>query len=277
MAWPQTMLMVNPEHFDVVYGINPHMVDQKGELNKVDHDLAKSQWEALKTSFEKSGMNVDVLPGQSDLPDMVFCANQTFPFEKEGQRHLILSNMQSEKRQPEVPFFEKWAKDKGYITHTVETPLFEGMGDLLWNYETKALYGGYGFRTSPEVYSEIEKIVGQRIVTLELTSEHFYHLDTCLSILNGKTAAYVKEAFTEEGLNTLKSEFNHLIEVPISEATNQLACNMCTPNGQDVIIQKGASETNRQLMAHGFNVIEVETSEYIKSGGSVFCMKQLLF
>ena len=34
------VLMVSPEHFEVVYAINPHMTNEKGELNTVDRDLA---------------------------------------------------------------------------------------------------------------------------------------------------------------------------------------------------------------------------------------------
>ena len=52
---------------------------------------------------------------------------------------------------------------------------------------------------------------------------------------------------------------------------------MCTPNGKDIIIQQGARKTVESLKANGFKIHEVDTSEYIKSGGSVFCMKQLLF
>ena len=277
MNWPKTMLMVSPEHFDVEYSINPHMLDENGNLNKVDKVQAQQQWQSLKETFEKTGMEVKVINGAEGLPDMVFCANQTFPFTKEGQKSFVLSKMQSENRQPEVQFFNQWAKDNDVKTYEIETDLFEGMGDALWNYETDKIFAGYGFRTSPETYSKLEAILDTKILTFELKDDRFYHLDTCLSLLNKNTAAYVKEAFTEEGIETLKQNIENLIEVPINEATEQLACNMCTPNGKDVIIQKGATQTVAMLKEAGFTVHEVEISEFIKSGGSVFCMKQLLF
>ena len=276
MNWPKQTLMVSPEFFDVEYAINPHMLNDKGELNKIDKALATKQWETLKQTFESLGIKVHVIAGQAQLPDMVFCANQTFPFLKEGKLQIVLSKMNSNKRQPEVQYFEAWAKESGITTYPEFKQDFEGMGDALWNYETRQVYAGYGFRTSPEVYSQLEQIIDQKIITLELKDDRFYHLDTCLSILNGTTAAYVKEAFTEEGLVTLKNSFSTLLEVPITEATEQLACNMCTPNGKDVIIQSDATETVKALTDLNFNVIEIDTSEYLKSGGSVFCMKQLL-
>ena len=275
--WPQSMLMVHPEHFDVEYAINPHMLNEQGDLNKIDRNKAKEQWTKLKDTFQSLGMKVDVLPAVEKLPDMVFCANQTFPFKKGEEKHLVLSQMASEKRQPEVEYFKKWALEMHWTVHELNSPLFEGMGDLLWNYESGELYGGYGFRTEKKTYQEIEKIVGQKITSLELTSNKFYHLDTCLSILNKDTAAYVPSAFSDESLQVIQQSFSQLIEVPEDEAEKYLACNCCTPNGKDIIIQEGAQQTTKALKEAGFRVIEIDTSEYIKSGGSVFCMKQLLF
>lgn len=100
--WPKNMLMVSPLFFDVLYSINPHMTDKDGKLNKVDKPLAINQWKELKKTFESTGQNVAVIDGQKDLPDMVFCANQTFPYLKDGAKHIILSKMHSEKRHPEV-------------------------------------------------------------------------------------------------------------------------------------------------------------------------------
>ncbi len=80
MKQMRKVLMVNPEHFDVVYAINAHMTTADGKLNKVDRQLAQAQWREIKATYEKLGCTVEVLPGLPNLPDMVFCANQSFPF-----------------------------------------------------------------------------------------------------------------------------------------------------------------------------------------------------
>jgi len=275
MNWPTKALMVDPQFFDVEYAINPHMLNTDGELNTIDKAESRKQWEDLKAKFQEIGTHVETLPGVEGLPDMVFCANQTFPFIKNGKLKIVLSQMNSEKRQPEVEHFKSWADRNDVETFEIDSN-FEGMGDALWNYETGEVFGGYGFRTSPELYAQLQKIIDQKITTFELKDDRFYHLDTCLAILRSETAAFVKEAFTKEGLETLQKSFSNLIEIPIEEATNQLACNMCTPNGKDVLLEKGATKTNQLLKEAGFNVHEMETGEYIKSGGSVFCMKILL-
>jgi len=276
VKWPTKALMAHPDSFDVEYAINPHMLDSEGKLNKVDKNEAVKQWEVLKETFEKLHMAVDVLPAVLALPDMVFTANQTLPFLKNEKTQIVLSQMNSEKRQDEVKYFSEWANKNNMEVYTYKTKgSFEGMGDALWNYETNEIYGGSGFRTSDAVYDEIEEIIENKIHRLKLVSEDFYHLDTCMAIVNKDAAFVVKEGFDESSFKFLQTKFKNLIEIPIDEAMNGFAGNMCAVHGTDIIIQKGNDYTVSQAKGLGLNVHEIDTSEYIKSGGSVFCMKQL--
>ena len=59
------------------------------------------------------------------------------------------------------------------------------------------------------------------------------------------------------------------------EAHALLACNACCPDGRNVLMQRGCERTGAALRAAGFTVRELETGEFLKSGGSVFCMKLL--
>jgi N-dimethylarginine dimethylaminohydrolase len=277
--WPNKILLTEPIGFKVVYSINPHMRDQNGELNRVDENEAMSQWLRLKALLEEIGLEVHTIPGSEAYPDMVFCANQTFPFIKpSGEAAVLLSQMHSGHRQGEVAHYEAWAHVRGLNTFQLKDhSFFEGMGDALWNYETREIFGGYGFRTSEKVYDEIEDLVQAPVHRLKLVDERFYHLDTCLAIINKSTAFVVEEAFEQKGIELLKTKFSNLISIPLDEAINQFAGNMLCVNGRDVIIQKGASNTVKALKGLDLKVHEIDTSEFIKSGGSVFCMKQLFF
>lgn len=278
MKWPNKVLMVNPNGFEVAYAINPHMLDENGNLNKVNKSLALEQWTTLKETFERLGLEVHVIEGREELPDMVFTANQTFPFLKGSHTQMILSKMNSPERQPEVEFFKEWALNQNIETYTLKTnKTYEGMGDVLWNYEASEVYGGHGFRTSESVYDELEKLIGLHINRLQLVSDEFYHLDTCLAIANKDTAFAVKEGFTTESFDLLKARFTNLIEIPYGEGKNGFAANLCSINGADIIIEKGNYFTSKTAVEAGFRVHEVETSEFMKSGGSVFCMKQLFW
>ncbi len=276
MNWPKKALMVTPDFFNVEYAINPHMMNEKGELNTIDQKEAHRQWSALKKTFENLGLEILTINGEEGLPDMVFCANQCFPFLKEGQLNIVLSEMHSEQRKPEVPYFKTWAENENIPTHKLGDRPLEGMGDVIWDYSSGKIFGGYGLRTSIDTYPKLETLIDQEIIKFELLDEKFYHLDTCFSPLGNQTVAIVKEAFTDEGLKTISQHFKTVLEIPLEEAINQLACNLCCPNGKDVVIQQGANRTNKLLREHGYTIHEVNTSEFIKSGGSVFCMKMLL-
>lgn len=275
--WPRSVLMTKPIGYKVAYSINPHMSDEFGNLNQVNEDRAMSQWATMKDLLESLGLKVSTLDGQPILPDMVFCANQTFPFKKaSGETAFILSHMSSNFRKPEVKFYKEWAEKNGYeVFELASQSAFEGMGDALWNYESGEIFGGYGFRTSLEVYEEIERITNSKVHRLNLVDNRFYHLDTCLTIINKTTAFAVKEAFGPTGWALLQDKFEHLIEIPVDEAIQNFSGNMLCVNGTDIVIQKGAVQTTRLLKEFGLNIHEIETSEFMKSGGSVFCMKQL--
>lgn len=277
MSYPKRVAMVRPDNFRVEYAINPHMLQADGSLNTVNTDKALTQWTRLKNTYEQLGLAVHVLDSVEDFPDMVFCANQTLPYlDQTGQVSILLSTMHSEQRKGEVPYFEQWAKSLGFNTHKLVTPgSFEGAGDALWNYSTGTLFGGYGFRTTQSVYSEVKQIIQRPIVMLQLIDEQFYHLDTCLTILNANTAGFVKDAFDQKSIEHLKTHFTNLIEISREEAIANFAGNAHGVDGQHVILQRGAQKFCQQLREAGLTPIEVDTSEFIKSGGSVFCLKQI--
>ena len=113
-VWPRSILMVSPDYFSIDYAINPHMVSDNGQLNQVDPARAMEQWLKLKAIFESLNLDIDVIDGEKGLPDMVFCANQMFPFIKDGVHSVILSRMEAEQRQPEVDHFSTWALSNKY-------------------------------------------------------------------------------------------------------------------------------------------------------------------
>jgi N-dimethylarginine dimethylaminohydrolase len=43
------------------------------------------------------------------------------------------------------------------------------------------------------------------------------------------------------------------------------------------VLQKGSASACADLRRLGFKPVEVDTSEFMKSGGSVFCMKQVVY
>ncbi len=273
---PGRVLMTTPTYYDVEYVINPHMADHVGE---VDGQEAGRQWRVLQDAYETLGFTVNVVEGREGLADMVFCANQTLPYFRpdDGRRGVVMSRMHAPQRRDEVAHFEPFFRTIGYeIVHLPESGdfAFEGMGDAIWHPRTHLLWGGHGVRSSREAYEVISERLGVRIAVLRLVDDSFYHLDTCFSALDEESVLIFPGAFDDQGLGLIRHLFDRAIEAPEHESRSLFACNAHCPDGEHVLIQKGCDETNRLLRRAGFEPIEIDTSEFLKAGGSVFCMKQ---
>lgn len=278
MPLPGEVLMIRPLHYSVEYVINPHMADQVGKVDAIE---AQNEWDMVRSLFDQIGVKVNVIEDQEGLPDMVFCANQSLPFiDENGKRHVFMSIMHADQRKPEVPYIEQWYRQHGYEMHYLdenEVSNFEGCGDAIWHTGRRLLWGGYGYRSSMEAYKTISDTFDVPIIALELVDESFYHLDTCFCVLDENSVLIYPEAFTKQGLEVVNKMFENVIEASKYEAEELFACNASCPDGRNVIIQQGCTDVNKNLRDLGFSVHEVSTYEFLKSGGSVFCMKMLLW
>jgi N-dimethylarginine dimethylaminohydrolase len=269
------VVMADPEHFDVLYVINPHM---EGNVGSVDRAAARQQWEALKATYEGIGYEVAVVPPAPGLPDLVFMANQSFPGQlPDGRWAVVRAAMFAPQRQPEVEVVVNWYRGRGARIVDLDRPLpFEGMGDAAWIPGRRGIIGGYGFRTDPEVYEEISAIFDVPVLRVRLVDPRFYHVDTALQLVDDTTALYVPEAFDQAGRALLTAAFPRLVPIPLSEAAQGLSANGHCPDGRHFIVHKGSPRTVAAAQRLGLEVIEVDTSEFLKSGGSVYCMKLML-
>ncbi|MBK8983561.1 MAG: amidinotransferase [Ignavibacteria bacterium] len=274
---PQKILMCKPEYFDVTYYGNEFMKDNIGKVDKAE---SMKQWTGLKEIYESLGYEVTLIPPAEGLVDMVFTANQSLPFlDERGKNNVILSKMKNEQRQSEVKYFREFYEKLGYKIHELpdDVRYFESMGDCVIDFERNILFGGYGFRTDEITYDYIAEYTNFNIVKLKLINPFLYHLDTCLSVLNKDTAVIADDAFDTQSLESLKSYFPNIITVDIQENLKYFVCNCHCPDRKNVIVQSGSSKFKEDIKKSGFNLIETETTEFIKSGGSVFCMKLMLY
>lgn len=272
---PQSILMCPPTYFEVKDIKNSFM---QGNLGKVDIESARRQWEDLRDTFIKLGKEVFIIDAVPELEDMVFAANQVLPgFNKTP--YVLLSHMRHASRKKEVPYYQDWFKKRGYEILELDSQdlLFEGQGDAIWHPAKQMLWGGYGHRTSLDAYQEIAAKLDVPVIALELHTNDFYHLDTCFCVLDPNTVLIYSEAFTKEGLKLIHHFFPRVMEVPTEDAYKTFACNALCVDYEHVVIQRGAEATNEKLYHAGFEVIEVDTSEFIKSGGSVFCLKMMVY
>lgn len=278
---PTKVLMCPPTFFTVKTVQNPFM---EGKVGTVDTELAQKQWQALKEVYESIGCEVKTIEPVEDLEDMVFAANQVLPGTYEnGRTYVVLAEMRNEKRNQEVPWYRKWFQENDY--HIIDifdskdnkkhSPCFEGQGDAIWHPGRELLWLANGPRTDKESAMLLNMTLSVTVIQLNLVDPRFYHLDTCFCAVDENTVMIYEGAFDTDGLALIKHFFKNVISVSEKEALN-FALNAVAING-NVILQKGSPELVATLKKNGFNPIEVNTSEFMKSGGSVFCMKMMVY
>ncbi len=275
------VLVVPPSYYKIEYAINDFMRKPDGSLNEVDPELALSQWEALVQVYEDLGLSVEEIKPDPKCPDMVYSANHGLPYwdymsEKPA---VVMAKMANAERSAEVAHFKAWYEKEGYVVQELSPAIsrFEGMGDAFVDPTRLMFWGGYGTRSQKEAYDEIADLTGYSVVLLPLKSATFYHLDTCFGILNSQTAVVVREAFSSDSLKIMSALFANLIEIPSELNKKHFLANCFCPNGTDVVVQKGAPLFVEQLKKVGLNVHELDTGEFLKGGGSVFCMKMAVY
>jgi len=149
------------------------------------------QWHSLIVTYLDLGLKVEVIE-QEALPDMVFAADQGILF---GKHNILLSRFRHAERKAETSFYQKWYEENGFkVSFLPEGIYFEGSGEL--QYCKDKVLMGVGFRAGQTAPSAVCEMLNRDIIYLELVNDHYYHLDTCLLVLNDQTIFYYPETFS---------------------------------------------------------------------------------
>ncbi|PPI20497.1 N-dimethylarginine dimethylaminohydrolase [Rathayibacter sp. AY1B1] len=254
----KTILMCRPEHFTVVYRINPWMDPQV----PTDTSLAVRQWQTLYDTYVELGFTIELIEPEAGLPDMVYAANGGFVIDGIAYG----ASFTYPERQPEGPAYMDWFRSAGFDVRVPEE-VNEGEGDFLLVGER--ILAGTGFRSASDSHAEVARVFGREVVTLELVNPSFYHLDTAIAVLDDTTIAYLPSAFSEEGNSTLRELYPDAILVSEEDAS-VLGLNSFS-DGLNVVIASRATGFERQLRERGYNPIGVDLSELLLGGGGVKC------
>jgi len=273
------VILCPPEHFAVIDVKNAFMA---GQLGAVDRARAAAQWSALAACYRSLGVKVHVLPAAAGLEDMVFTANPALVVPRACEAppsgpaaDAVLSRMNHASRQAEVGHLASWLADAGLAPRELpaEAGHLEGHGDVLVVPGRRLLLGGHGGRSEPRALAALAELLAVPLVPLALHGEPFYHLDTCLAVLDEDTLLLHPPAFHADALDALADLFPRWIEADAAEAREQLACNVHALRDGHVLVPAGARRTAAALAARGYRPVPLDLSEFHRSGGSVFCLK----
>jgi len=267
-----TVLFCDPAHFKIIDSKNPFM--KPGE--HLDLELARKQWEEVKTAFAAAGFGVDVLASVPDLEDMVFANNQVFVAGEQQGKFIVPSRMRYESRRREVPYYVHWFSKRGYRVIELDygDDFLEGHGDLLWHADGSKVWAGYGFRSTlggVKKFAAAMQPLGVEVIPLELRDPRFYHIDTCFAPLTAKAVLVHPAAFTPQSYQTIQQNCERVYVVGEEDAL-KFVCNGVAAGGK-FITPHLPTQLASALSRERLEPVVVNTSEFQKSGGSVCCLK----
>jgi N-dimethylarginine dimethylaminohydrolase len=261
----RSLLMCPPDAYDLKYEINAWM----SLKNKPDRTLAARQWRELyRLLTGKIGARVELVRQAPNAPDMVFTANAGLV---RGNR-VLLSNFRHPERQVEVAPFRAWFEARGFeVVAPPEDCKFEGEGDAL--FVGDVLAAGYLKRSDICGHNWLSETLGVPVLSLELTDDRWYHLDTAFFALTPERIACYPGAFDYYGRTVLYNNFE-VIEVVEEEALN-FGCNAIVLD-TEVVMPARCPRLQDALESRGYRVYPIELSEFIKSGGAAKCLTLFL-
>ena len=262
------IIMTDPASFAVQYDINPWM---HGNFGSINTNNATQQWRDLKSALEGAGADVIVLPPAPDnCPDAVFTANAGSLY----KGSFIPSRFRHPERQVEEPYFIDWFLSQKYLVN-LDPPdraqSFEGAGDALFNVERNILWFGFGFRSSLSYTAVLKELLPVTIYSLQLADPRWYHLDTCFCPLDTGHLLWYPPAFSEQAQKDILAVYGDKA-IAVSEVDAlSFACNAVSID-TTVVLPCVSTELISILTGHKLIPVQVNMSEFLKSGGACKCL-----
>lgn len=281
--------MCAPDYYACKYVINPWMVGNN-EAGRVSVEIATHQWRALFNAVSNHS-NVLVAQQLESAPDMVFTANAGLVIGNKA----VVATFKYPERQVETPAFDKVFRYLGFDTIVPPDGLvFEGAGDCLYDSARGIYWIGSGFRSDREAAMWLHgQFPDEIFIQLRLNQDgHFYHLDTCFAPLPNGEILWYPDAFDASTQAVIKASLSPAESIPITASeAKAFACN-CVAVGNTVIFNECPTSSQNVppdespvhvddlsvdrikaiLTERGYDVITLDLSEFIKTGGSAKCL-----
>ncbi|PFO11061.1 hypothetical protein COJ85_00005 [Bacillus sp. AFS076308] len=228
----------------------------------IDTELAKKQHQQLVQVLEENGVEVLLLTPSEKYPEQVFTRDIGFTLGNQ----VFVAHMAHDVRQgEEQPLIDLLEKELITYTNLLEDKI-EG-GDVLIDRNT--VYIGVSNRTNKKAIEHLQSLLPTfEVITVPFT-DTYLHLDCVFNILSEDEALIFPGEIDEDKLKILSSRYN-LIKVSEEEQAT-LGTNVLSIGNKRVLSLPINKEVNKKLKDRGYEVIEVDISEIIKSGGAFRC------
>ncbi|BAQ10937.1 N-dimethylarginine dimethylaminohydrolase [Bacillus sp. OxB-1] len=253
------VILCQPQFMAIEDVINDVQKQYKEE--NIDVERAMEQHRIFEQQLRKHGVEVVKLPSSEQFPEQVFTRDIGFTVGEE----VFVAEMASDIRKGEEVALEEWLADENIPFQTTADRV-EG-GDVLIDREK--IFVGISSRTSEQAVAMLEKELTDHEVIRVPFEEKYLHLDCVFNILSPEVALIFPQALSADMVDYLGAMYT-LIEVSAEEQFT-LGTNVLSIGNGKVFSLPMNQDVNAAMRAHGFEVIEVDFSEIIKSGGSFRC------
>jgi len=255
------VIMCQPQYMMIRDVINETQKQYKNE--GINIEKALKQYDQFVRTLKDHGVEVILLPYHKKYPEQVFTRDIGFVL---GET-IFVADMKSQIRMGEDDVFKLWLEDEDLSYYNIKGHEIEG-GDVL--IDRDCIYIGLSSRTKLEAVHHIELLLGKQfeIITIDF-NEKYLHLDCVLNIVSEEVALIFPEALRDEDLIKIKNKYD-CIEVTKDEQFT-LGTNVLCIGNKKILSLPVNKQVNQELIKRGFEVIDVDINEIIKSGGSFRC------
>ncbi|MFS0749033.1 dimethylarginine dimethylaminohydrolase family protein [Oceanobacillus sp. 1P07AA] len=230
--------------------------------DNIDVQKATAQHHEFINALIKNGAEVIQLEATPHLNEQVFTRDIGFVVND----HLFVSHMQRDIRKKESLVLKEWLQAEGIPFTTIKSASIEG-GDVI--VDNKDIWIGQSKRTSETAIAEFTSYLPNNEVHSVALRDDILHLDCIFNVLENGYALIYKDGMDSQSYQTIQEKYK-LIEVTEEEQFH-MAPNVLSIGKGKIISLPENKRVNDELSKAGFDVIEVDFSEIIKSGGSFRC------
>ncbi|WP_088006696.1 dimethylarginine dimethylaminohydrolase family protein [Indiicoccus explosivorum] len=254
------VVLCPPRHMAIKDIIND--VQKKYATDNINTKLAMKQHANFVRALNEQGTETVLLEPHPDYPEQVFTRDIGFTVGDE----VFVSEMACSIRQGEEKELQKWLQTDNIPYRRMSGRRMEG-GDVI--VDRDSVFVGISSRTGREAVHQLKKHVPDHQVIPIHFAENYLHLDCVFNVISEDEALIFPEAMSEETVDFLAERY-HLIHVSKEEQFT-LGTNVLSIGDRRIFSLPQNPQVNTALRKRGYEVIEIDLSEIIKSGGSFRC------
>ncbi|OIJ21396.1 hypothetical protein BKP45_01040 [Anaerobacillus alkalidiazotrophicus] len=254
------VILCEPKHMtirDVINDTQKHFKDVGIHIEK-----AMEQHKHFAQVLRDNNIDVILLPPAKKFPEQVFTRDIGFTL----GHTIFVADMANNIRRGEEQILKDWLKGEEVSYYNIIGDQIEG-GDVI--IDGGMIYVGISDRTNEAAIAHLTRLLPSFTIITVPFQNKYLHLDCIFNILSPSEALIYPGVIDKKKEELIASRYE-LIEVTKEEQFT-LGTNVLSIGNKKVISLPVNKNVNNELRKRGYEVIEVDITEIIKSGGSFRC------